>query len=140
VTRAEKGLIWWLVHRPADALPALDGLEPGDTDGLAAGSVLDLALKLKQDSGFTPSTFLERLSTGEAQLVTEVASEPEPPVHEVEGCVRVVRMLRFERERADVQREIDRLQQQGAAEHGREIDALWVKKQALLRRIEGLTE
>jgi DNA primase len=140
VTRAEKGLIWWLVHRHADALPALEALEPGDTDGLGAGSVLDLALKLNEDRGFTPSLFLERLSTGEARLVTEVASEPEPPVHEVEGCVRVIRTLRYARERADVQREIDRLQQQGASEHGREIDELWVKKQALLRRIEGLTE
>jgi hypothetical protein len=102
--------------------------------------VLDLALKLNEDRGFTPSLFLERLSTGEARLVTEVASEPEPPVHEVEGCVRVIRTLRYARERADVQREIDRLQQQGASEHGREIDELWVKKQALLRRIEGLTE
>jgi DNA primase len=140
VTRAEKGLIWWLVHRPADALLALEALEPGDTDGLAAGSVLDLALKLKENNGFTPSLFLERLSTGEARLVTEVASEQQPPVHEVDGCVRVIRTRRYERERADVQREIDRLQQQGADAHGREIDALWVKKQDLLRRIEGLTE
>ena len=66
-------------------------------------------------------------------------SEAEPPVHEVEGCVHVIRTLRYQRERADVQREIDRLQQQGASEHGREIDQLWARKQDLLRRIEGLT-
>ena len=140
VTRAEKGLIWWLVHRPADALPALEGLEPGDTDGLAAGSVLDLALQLNNNKGFTPSTFLERLSAREAQLVTGVASEAEPPVNEVGGCVRVIRTLRYERERADVQREIERLQQQGSSGHGNEIDRLWAKKQELWRRIERLTQ
>jgi DNA primase len=139
VTRAEKGLIWWLVHRPANALAALKALEPGDTDGLAASSVLDLALKLKQDEGFTPAEFIEGLNTVESQLVSAVASETEPPVHEVDGCVRVIRVLRYERERADVQREIDRLQQQGASEHGREIDQLWAKKQDLLRRIDDLT-
>jgi DNA primase len=138
VTRAEKGLIWWLVHRPTDALPALEGLEPGDTDGLAAASVLDLALELKENNGFTPSVFIERLNTAEAELVTGVANESEPPVNEVDDCVHVIRKLRYERERADVQREIDRLQQQGASEHGREIDQLWVKKQDLLRRIDDL--
>jgi len=139
VTRAEKGLIWWLIHRHADALPALEGLEPGDTDGLAAGSVLDLARELDENGRFTPSAFIERLNTVEAELVTGVASEAEPPVNEVEGCIRAIRRLRYERERAEVQREIDRLQQQGASEHGREIDALWAKKQDLLRRIESLT-
>ena len=138
VSGAEIGLLWWLVHRPADALAALGGLEPGDTDELAAGSVLDLALKLKENDRFTPSVFIERLNTVEAALVTAIASGREPPVHEVDECVRAIRKLRYERERADVQREIDRLQRQGASEHGREIDQLWARKQDLLRHIEGL--
>ena len=75
----------------------------------------------------------------EAQLVTSVASESEPPVHDVEGCARSLRRLRYERERAAVQRDIDRLQQQGAAQHGDEINALWARKRELVQRIEGLS-
>ena len=36
VTKAEKGLIWWLIHDPEPALAALAGLEPADFEGLAA--------------------------------------------------------------------------------------------------------
>ena len=36
VTKAEKGLIWWLVHDPSPALAALASLEPADFEGLAA--------------------------------------------------------------------------------------------------------
>jgi DNA primase len=139
VTKAEKGVIWWLIHHPEPALTALESLEIADFEGLAARSVLDLARKLNEDKGFSPAVLLERLSMGEAQLVTSVASEPEPPVHDVENCARMLRRLRYERERAALQREIDRLQQLGAAAHGAQIDALWVKKRDLLERIEELT-
>jgi hypothetical protein len=50
-----------------------------------------------------------------------------------------LRRSRYERERAAVQREIDRLQQMGAVEHGDAIDALWGRKQDLLRRITDLS-
>jgi hypothetical protein len=75
---------------------------------------------------------------GEAQLVTAIASESEPPVHEAEDCARVLRRARCERESGAVQREIDRLQQLGATAHGDAINALWVQKQELLRRIADL--
>jgi hypothetical protein len=74
----------------------------------------------------------------EARLVTGVASEAEPPVHEALDCARIIKRLRYERERAALQREIDRLQQLGAAQHGAQIDALWARKRDLLHRIEGL--
>jgi DNA primase len=138
VTKAEKGLIWLLVHRPEDALRAVEGLDAVDLEGLASSSVLDLARKLNEDRGFSPSVLLERLTMGEAQLVTGVASEPEPPVHEAENCARMIKRLRYERERAAVQREIDRLQQLGAAQHNEQIDALLVRKRDLFHRIEGL--
>jgi DNA primase len=138
VTKAEKGLIWLLIHRPQDALAALEGLDPLDVEGMATRSVLDLARKLNEDRGFSPSVLLERLTMVEAQLVTGVASEPEPPVHEAEDCARIIKRLRYERERAAVQREIDRLQQLGAAQHGEQINALWARKRDLLHRIEGL--
>jgi DNA primase len=139
VTKAEKGLIWLLIHRPEEALLAVGGLESADLEGLAAGSVLDLTRKLNDDKGFSPSVLLERLSMVEAQLVTGIAGgQPEPHVHDAEGCVRSIKRLRYERERAAVQREIDRLQQLGAAEHGAQIDALWSRKQDLIHRIEAL--
>ncbi len=139
VTKAEKGLIWLLIHRPQEALPAVEGLEPADLEGLAASSVLDLTRKLNDDKGFSPSVLLERLSMVEAQLVTGIAGgQPEPHVHDADGCVRSIKRLRYERERAAVQREIDRLQQLGAAEHGAQIDALWSRKQDLIHRIEAL--
>jgi hypothetical protein len=119
-------------------LAALAGLEPIDLEGLAAREVLDLARKLNEDRGFSPSVLLERLNMVEAQLVTAVASESEPPVHDVENCARIVRRLRYERERAELQREIDRLQQLGATTHGDQIDALWALKRDLLQRMEEL--
>jgi DNA primase len=138
VTKAEKGLIWWLIHEPAPALAALASLEAVDFEQLASREVLDLARKLDDDRGFSPSALLERLSLGESQLVAAVTSESEPPVHDVENCARIIRRLRYERERAALQREIDRLQQLGAAQHGDQINALWARKRDLLQRMEGL--
>ena len=138
VTKAEKGLIWWLVHRPDQTLSALGTLDGLDLEGLASRSVLDLARKLNEDRGFSPSALFERLNLAESQLVTGIASEHEAPVNDVEECARIIKRLRYERERAAVQREIDRLQQLGAAQHGDQIDALWARKRDLIQRIEGL--
>jgi hypothetical protein len=138
VTKAEKGLIWWLVHDPAPALAALDSLHVGDFEGLASRSVLDLARKLNENRGFSPSVLLERLSMVEAQLVTGSASEKEPHVKDAESCAQIIRRMRCEREHAAIQREIDHLQELGASEHSSRIDALWAQKYELLRRLEGL--
>ena len=138
VTKAEKGLIWLLVHNHNAALTALESLDPMDLKGLSAGSVLDLARKLNEDRGFSPAALLERLTMAEANLVTAIASEREPHVHDAEGCTRIIRRLRCEREYAELQREIDRLQELGAKAHGSEIDALWARKLDLKHRMEGL--
>jgi DNA primase len=137
VTKAEKGLIWWLVHEPAPALAALETLEPGDFEGLASRSVLDLALKLNENRGFSPSVLLERLSMIEAQLVTGIASEPEPPTLSLTSCAREFRRGRYERERAAVQREIEQLQTRGA-DNGGEINALLARNGDLGRLIQAL--
>jgi hypothetical protein len=115
-------------------------LEPMDLKGLSAGSVLDLARKLNEDRGFSPAALLERLTMAEANLVTAIASEREPHVHDAEGCVHVIRRLRCERERAAIQSEIDRLQAQGAAERAVEIDALLTRKRLLLQQMNALIE
>jgi DNA primase len=138
VTKAEKGLIWWLVHEPGPALAALESLEPEDLSSLPSRTVLDLALELNENRGFSPSVLLERLSTVEAQLVTGIASEKEPHVNDAESCAQIIRRMRCEREHAAIQREIDHLQELGASEHSSRIDALWEQKLELLRRLEGL--
>ena len=138
ITKAEKGLIWLLVHRPDQAVDALATLNSGDLEGLATRTVLDLALKLNDDRGFSPSVLLERLNVSEAQLVTGVASESEPHVHDAGECALILKRLRYERERAALQREIDRLQQAGGADPGDELQDLLVRKYELIQRIDGL--
>jgi hypothetical protein len=73
-----------------------------------------------------------------AQLVTSIAATDvtqAPPA----ACARAIKRLRWERERAAIQREIDRLQELGATQHGNEINTLWQRKKDLLHRIEELT-
>jgi hypothetical protein len=74
-----------------------------------------------------------------AQIVTSIAASSISPAPATE-CARAIKRLRWERERAAIQREIDRLQQLGATQHDHEIDDLWQRKKDLLHRIEELTE
>ena len=137
VTKAEKGLLWGLMHHPERAFAALEGVDPADFDGLSSRTALDLARKLNEDRGFSPSALLERLGAMEAQLVTTIASEPEPPALELSFCVREIQRARYERERAALQREIDRLQSSGAT-NSTEMNALLVRTGELGRLIQAL--
>jgi len=138
--KAEKALIWWLVQRPREAREVLDAIDDEDLGALATRRVFELARSLHDEpADRLPSALIQRLSTEDAQLVTNIASEPEPPATLVDECVRAMKRLRFDRERAAIQREIDRLQELGAAQHGHEIDNLWQRKKDLLHRIEELT-
>jgi DNA primase len=137
VTKAEKGLIWLLVHQPEDSLEALAALDGADFEGLAGGRILDLAQKLNEDKGFSPAALLERLSMLDAQLVTAIASEGEAHVRDAHDCVRILKRRRWERERAAIQREIDRLQEVGALE-GEKLQELLVRKYDVIQRIEAL--
>jgi DNA primase len=136
-TNAEKGLIWSLMHEPAGALEAVAGLDPEDFEGIPAGSVLDLARKLADNKGFSPTALLERLSMTEAQLVSVIAAEPQPPALALDSCVRELRRARYERERAAVQREIAQMQTAGAS-GGVEINTLLARKGDLGRLIQAL--
>jgi DNA primase len=140
VKKAEKALIWWLIQRPKEAREVLYTLDDEDLQALAARQVFEVARTLHAEPAeLLPSALIQRLSTVDAQLVTTIASEPAPPATLVEECVRAMKRLRFDRERAAIQREIDRFQQLGATQHGNEIDDLWQRKKDLLHRIEELT-
>jgi DNA primase len=137
VRDAERALLWWLVNSPADALEALKEVDPEDLEGLATRDVLELARTLQPTAPeLLPSGLLQRLSTMSAQLVTRVAAEKAPPALIVSECVRALKLIRWEREKALLQREIDRLQQAGQA--GQEINLLLDRKSALAIRIQEL--
>lgn len=132
---AERGLVWALLNDPEAAADSLAALEEEDLDGLAAGPILAQALAWQAGEGArSPAAFLARLSREEAQLVTGIASAPASPAPAHE-CALAIKRLRFEREGAAVQREIDRLQQAG---QGEGIDRLWQRKHELLRRLAAL--
>ena len=136
---AEKGLIWALIHNPEAALDALEELDGEDFELLGRTRRLRNGAEPAESGGkFSPSAFLQRLSTVNAQLVTSIAASPTPPAP-ARDCARAIKRLRCERDRAAIQREIDRLQELGAGQHGHEIDVLWQRKKDLLHRIEDLT-
>jgi DNA primase len=136
VSVAERGLIWALMHQIDGCHDALMELEEGDLDGLASREVLRQARSLQEwPAGSLPDALIERLSKGEAAFVREIARQTGAP-GDASDCVRTLRMRRFDRERAAVQREIDRLQEAGAATHDHEIDALWERKKDLLQRLD----
>jgi hypothetical protein len=124
------------MHQAAGAREALLELEDADLEGLASREVLRQARSLQEwPAGSLPDALIERLSTGEAAFVQELARSAGAPA-EAGDCVRTLKSLRYDRERAEVQREIDRLQEAGAAGHDHEIDALWERKKDLLQRLD----
>jgi DNA primase len=140
---AEKGLIWGLFHKTGEAQAALAELDPEDFEQLAGREIFEAALALRdQPVECLPSELLRRLSTMNVQLVTGIAGDEAAPVTgpgDLSECARIVKRLRCERERAAIQREIDRLQGLGSGQHGSEINLLLNQKRTLARRIEELT-
>jgi len=136
---AERGLIWAIMKDPAGAVAALAELEEGDLDGLSAGMIVQQARSLQGwPADSIPRTLLERLSKGEAGVIDEICRQPSPPGAALD-CVRALKKLRVDRDLAEIQRELSRLQEQGQAADGG-MDALLVRKQALLQRRESLIE
>jgi DNA primase len=134
--QAEKGLIWGLIHSTDEAVEALAQLSDEDLENLAGREVFQMARTLHgEPAEALPSALIQRLSTVNAQLVASVAAADVAPASPAE-CAQAIKRLRWERERAAIQREIDRLQQLGANQHGSEIDNLWQRKKDLLHRIE----
>lgn len=135
---AERGLIWALVRQPEAGLSALADVETPDLEGLATRGILRQAQSLQEwPAGTLPEALIERLSTAEAALVQEIARQEGAPADPAD-CVKTLKKQRYDRERAQVQREIDRLQEEGASRYEREITALLERKLDLAHRIETL--
>ncbi len=134
---AEQGLLWTLMHRPVEGLAAVGQLDPEDLDGLISGPILRLAASLGDLSpDLLPELVLDRLNEGERALV-ERARQAESPAASPTDCVNALKRLRIDRQRADVQEQIDRLQA-GARLDDATLARLWAEKQALVRRLEEL--
>jgi DNA primase len=136
IRKAEKGLIWTLVHQPVEAVAALRSMEPDDLKGLSTENLLRTARDLNVKAEDVPTTLMERLSTQEAELLASVAAEPSPPAVLPDLCVVALKYVRLERELAEVQRELKRLQDQG--DSGGAVMVLLDRKQRMIRALEAL--
>ena len=79
---------------------------------------------------------LERLNEEDIVLVTGIAAQVPKPASPLD-CIRSLRIRRLERERAEVQRQMDRLQERGEA-NSDEFARLWARKRSLSTEIEAL--
>jgi DNA primase len=135
----EKGLIWALVRDPAAGFGALASLDSADLTGLATGPILEQARSLQGwPTEGLPQALLERLSTQEAGLVAEITAQPEPPVRVPADCVAELRRLQLARERAEIQRQMDRLLAEGTPSHDARINELGMRQLALKQRMDSL--
>jgi DNA primase len=134
---AERGLIWAVFHDEDGARAALGRLGADDFEMLLTRRVLEIAQGL-YESGTedVPSALLARLNSDEARLVTGIAAVAERPVPAAESA-NELRLMRFERERAGLQREIERLQAGGAG-LGEQLEELLQTKVELSREIDRL--
>ena len=137
-TTAERALVWAMFHQSDAAGTLLETLDEPDLEGLMTRPILEVARTVRREGKTLPSGLLERVSMMEAQLATTIAAESAPPVLDLSECIRELKRLRYDREQAIVQQEIDHLQELGAAVHEDKINALWIKKRELLERIAGL--
>lgn len=137
VLPSEQGLLWTLVHRPVEGLAAIGQLEPGDLDGLMAAPVFRLAASLADvPPEVLPELLRARLNEGDRALL-ERAAASEAPAGGPAECVNAFRRLRIVRDLAEVQDDIDRLQQTSRMDDDT-LAILWERKKVLLRHLEAL--
>jgi DNA primase len=136
IRKAEKGLIWTLVHQPTAAVASLRQLEAEDLQGLSTENILRTAMDLDVGPEDVPTTLMERLSTQEAELLASVAAEASPPATFPDLCVVALKYVRLERELAEVQRELNRLQNMG--DTGANLLSLLERKQRMVRALEAM--
>ena len=114
----------------------LNQLEPEDLKGLSTANILRTAQELTVRPEDVPSALMERLSTQEAELLASVAAEPSPPAVLPDLCVVALKYVRLERELADVQRELKRLQDMG--DSGPASMVLLARKSQMMRALEAM--
>ena len=123
------------MHDAAQVWPWLARLKSQDLEELTSANILRTAAELAPETrDDMPSALMERLSSQEAQILAAVAAEPSPPVINHERSVDTLKRMRYERERAGIQREIDRLQ--AAGDTGVNLTVLLERKLALQRLLE----
>ena len=141
---AEQGLLWALVHRPVEGLAAVAQLDPEDVAGLLTAPVLALAGSLTDvPAAVLPEMLRERLTEGERALLERAASAD--AMASAADCVRRLKLDRHQRELADAQDAIERLQQaeggrSGVAAPPGDGDRLLERKLTLVRKIEQLKD
>jgi DNA primase len=137
---AEIGLIWALLNDPDGSRLALEELEDADLEGLEAGPMLADARELGDVAAASfPTAWLERLNERDAARLTSIGSRSEGPALSAEDCVRTLRRMRFDRERAALQAELSRLTDERSPEAQERFARLSAQKLELMRRIEALT-
>ncbi|MEP6914686.1 MAG: DNA primase [Acidobacteriota bacterium] len=140
IKAVERGLIWAIVRDTTSGMAALAELADGDLEGLATGAILEQARSLQGwPVAALPEALMERLTKGEAGLVEEVCRQPSAPSG-ASDCIRVIKKLRLDRERAKVRQEIERLQETGSAADNGRMNALLVTSRELKQQIELLME
>jgi DNA primase len=129
---AEQGLLWLLAHRPLEGLVAMAQLDELDLEGLVARPVFVLAASLADvPPEVLPGLLRERLSDAERGLF-ERAAEPDAAM--AEDCVTALKRLRYERELAEIQQEIEALGERRDA--GSNLTALWDRKKRILQQLD----
>ncbi len=133
IRTAEVGLLWALAHRPVEALAALAQLEPADLEGLVTAPIFHVASGLAEmPPDVLPELLRERLSEGERRLFERAAANEASPAPSSD-CVHALRKLRLERERAEIQAEIDR----SGGDSGR-LAGLYARKTEISRLLDGM--
>lgn len=136
---AERGLIWALMHAPEAAIAALADVDDHDFEALPTREILRQARALRDwPPAGLPAALIERLNTGEAALVGEIARDLRPPADPAD-CGATLKRLRLERELGSVRGEIRRLQEAGASAHDGAITELLERQTALIKDLEAAT-
>ena len=140
ISTAERGLIWATLRKTSAAQAVLKQMETADFQNLPTAPILQLARILSDlPTNIIATTLVERLTADEASLVSSIGNETTAPAS-ASDCGIELKRLRYERERAELQDEINRRQKDGTPSALAEIDTLWQKKITLLQRIENLLD
>jgi len=133
----EAGLLWTLAHRPVEGLAAVAQLDERDVEGLISGPILLMASHLAEmPPDVLPDLLRERLNEGERGLLERAARDEAPPAAPAD-CINAIKRSRVQRDLAEVQEEIDRLQD-AAGLDDQTLRTMWEQKKTLLAQFEAL--